>query len=313
MVVVFGHERNRLPANRLPTLRGDRVVTDLRALPLDAIDPDPDQPRRHFDRAALAELADSIASLGVVEPLVVRPVGDRFVLIAGERRWRAARMAGLSEVPVVVRGDLEGTDAFMVALVENVLRHDLNPVEEADGYQRLLDTGMTIEELAARIGKSESAIRARLRLHRLAPQLRDLVASGQLDAWSAGHISRLSHEGQFRVMRAMSAGDLRYQNDLDRLTGHLALQEQQGAMFGEDEVESLSVERMRSARDLLAELDRAAQALSRVAELLPTGVHAGNAELVGAKAEALKGMVSRVASEAHFHRAHHMARQLTVA
>ena len=124
-------------------------------LPLQKVEPNPDQPRRTFDEEELQALADSIAAHGILQPLAVRASGDGFYqIIAGERRWRAARMAGLSEVPVVV---LEADDRTVMelALVENLQRQDLNPMEEAEGYQRLMkEYGLTQEEAAARVGKS---------------------------------------------------------------------------------------------------------------------------------------------------------------
>ena len=128
-------------------------------LPLQKVEPNPDQPRRTFDEEELQALADSIAAHGILQPLAVRASGGGFYqIIAGERRWRAARMAGLSEVPVVV---LEADDRTVMelALVENLQRQDLNPMEEAEGYQRLMkEYGLTQEEAAARVGKSRPAV-----------------------------------------------------------------------------------------------------------------------------------------------------------
>ena len=134
-------------------------------LPLQKVEPNPDQPRRTFDEEELQALADSIAAHGILQPLAVRASGGGFYqIIAGERRWRAARMAGLSEVPVVV---LEADDRTVMelALVENLQRQDLNPMEEAEGYQRLMkEYGLTQEEAAARVGKSRPAVANALRL-----------------------------------------------------------------------------------------------------------------------------------------------------
>lgn len=131
----------------------------LATLPLAQLAPSPTQPRRHFDAEALAELAASIAAKGVLQPILVRPVGeDRYEIVAGERRWRASQQAGLHEVPVVIREMAEG-EGFEAALIENVQRQDLGPVEEAQGYRRLLqDFGHTQETVAALTGKSRSHI-----------------------------------------------------------------------------------------------------------------------------------------------------------
>ena len=154
-------------------------------LPLQKVEPNPDQPRRTFDEEELQALADSIAAHGILQPLAVRASGGGFYqIIAGERRWRAARMAGLSEVPVVV---LEADDRTVMelALVENLQRQDLNPMEEAEGYQRLMkEYGLTQEEAAARVGKSRPAVANALRLLLLPEEVRSLVEDGTI---SAGH------------------------------------------------------------------------------------------------------------------------------
>jgi ParB family chromosome partitioning protein len=152
--------------------------------PLDRIDAMPGQPRTEFDRERLQELAESIRESGIIQPLIVRAVGERLVLIAGERRLRAARLAGLEQVPVVVR-EATDSDAFVLALVENLQRQDLNPLEEARAYERLLtETGLTHDLLADRLGRSRSAITNALRLLRLPEPVSFLIATGDL---SAGH------------------------------------------------------------------------------------------------------------------------------
>ncbi|HVM00710.1 MAG TPA: ParB/RepB/Spo0J family partition protein [Egibacteraceae bacterium] len=154
-----------------------------------SIAPNPRQPRGVFDDAELEELAHSLREIGVLQPIVVRPAGDgRFELIAGERRVRAARLAGLTEIPAVVResGD---DDLLTEALVENLHRSDLNPLEEAAAYQQLLDDfGMTHEALAAKLGRSRSAISNAIRLLNLPVELQHAVARGSL---SAGHARAL--------------------------------------------------------------------------------------------------------------------------
>ncbi len=160
----------------------------LQELPIGRLQPNPRQPRGHFDEEALASLAASIKELGVLQPVLVRPVGDEFEIVAGERRWRAAKRAGLQSIPALVR---ETTDdaSLEQALVENLHREDLNPLEEAAAYQQLLeDFGLTHEELAARMGKSRAAITNTLRLFQLPAGIQRLVADGQL---SAGHARAL--------------------------------------------------------------------------------------------------------------------------
>lgn len=151
---------------------------------VDRIEAMVDQPRQHFDEDSLAELTESIRRTGIIQPLVVRRSGDGFSLIAGERRLRAARAAGLRTVPVVVREDVD-TNVFELALIENIQRQDLNALEEARAYERLLyESGFTQDQLADRVGKSRSAISNAMRLLKLPPAIASMVADGSL---SAGH------------------------------------------------------------------------------------------------------------------------------
>jgi len=151
---------------------------------IDLIDPSPFQPRSRFREEALEELAQSIRSSGIVQPIVVRPVGKRFQLIAGERRWRAAQRATLSRVPAVVR-DVRDEVALEMTLVENLQREDLNPVEQARAFQRLTDEfHLTQEQAAERTGKDRATIANSLRLLRLEEPILDLLEEGRI---SAGH------------------------------------------------------------------------------------------------------------------------------
>ena len=155
-------------------------------LPIHKVEPNPDQPRQDFDEDELSALAASIAEHGIVQPLTVRSLGTSgyYQIIAGERRWRAARIAGLTEVPAVIM-DADDKKTMVLALIENLQRQDLNPVEEALGYQRLMgEFGLTQEEAAAKVGKSRPAVANALRLLGLAPEVLEMVRSGKL---SAGH------------------------------------------------------------------------------------------------------------------------------
>lgn len=153
------------------------------------IEPNRDQPRKIFDEDALAELADSIAKHGVIQPLLVRPMPDgSYQLVAGERRWRASRMAGLTEVPVVIK-ELSDDEAMALALIENLQREDLNAIEEAQGIKALMDTlSLTQDEAAERVGKSRPAVANALRLLKLPDSVIALVLDGKL---SPGHARAL--------------------------------------------------------------------------------------------------------------------------
>ena len=153
------------------------------------IEPNREQPRKTFDEEALSELAASIGEHGIIQPLVVRPIADGgYQLIAGERRWRAARIAGLNEVPVVIR-EITDSELLELALVENLQREDLNPIEEAQGLSLLMETyEMTQEQAAKRVGKSRPAVANAIRLLLLPPSVVDMVRDGKI---SAGHARAL--------------------------------------------------------------------------------------------------------------------------
>ena len=164
-------------------------ATGLKDIAVNAIDPNPNQPRVHFDEASLAELSASISAIGVLQPILVRPdENGRYQLIAGERRWRAASRAGLQMIPAIVRVT-DDVSSVEQALVENLHRQDLTPLEEAAAYQQLLeDFNMTHEQVASKVGKSRSAITNALRLLGLPPSIQSLLADGRL---SAGHAKAL--------------------------------------------------------------------------------------------------------------------------
>lgn len=158
-------------------------------LPLNEIVPNKEQPRKTFDEGALQELADSIKQHGVLQPLLVRPLpAGGYQLVAGERRWRASRIAGLKEVPVVIK-ELSDVETMEIAIIENLQREDLNPIEEAEGLQALIDRcGFTQEEVAVSVGKSRPAIANSLRLLKLPQEVRDMTRNGEI---SAGHARAL--------------------------------------------------------------------------------------------------------------------------
>ncbi|MCB2039256.1 MAG: ParB/RepB/Spo0J family partition protein, partial [Ottowia sp.] len=163
--------------------------------------PLPGQPRRRFDEEALAELAESIAARGVIQPVIVRPLaGGRYQLVAGERRWRAAQKARLHEIPALVR-ELDEREVMALALIENIQREDLNPVEEAQAYQRLADDeGMTQAEIAKLVDKSRSHVANLQRLLGLPDEVLDMVAAGSL---SMGHARALiGHDDAIALAKA---------------------------------------------------------------------------------------------------------------
>ena len=157
------------------------MPSGIRTLPVSALSPHPGQPRRHFDEDKLEELAKSIAQRGLIQPIVVRPRGHDYQIVAGERRWRAAQRARLHEVPVIVR-ELDDEETMEIALVENIQREDLNAIEEAEAYRRLIEHfGHTQEALGRIVHKSRSHVSNLLRLLDLPPPVRELVVEGAID------------------------------------------------------------------------------------------------------------------------------------
>ena len=178
-------------------------------LPISQVEPGLNQPRKHFDEEALAELAESICQHGILQPLTVRRLASGYYqIIAGERRWRAARMAGLDQVPAIV---IEADDrkAMELAMIENLQREDLNPMEEAEGYRQLMEQyNLTQEETAQRVGKSRSAVANALRLLNLCPSVRAMVEDGRLTSGHARTILPLSPALQKKAADAVLKSDL---------------------------------------------------------------------------------------------------------
>ncbi|RLA11865.1 MAG: chromosome partitioning protein ParB [Gammaproteobacteria bacterium] len=174
-------------------------ASGLREIDIDRIQRGKYQPRQHFDQQSLQELADSIRSQGIVQPIVVRPEGDHFELVAGERRWRAAQIAGLQKIPAVVR-DLDSKSAAAIALIENIQREDLNPLEEAQGLMRLIDDfDLTHQQVADSVGRSRASVSNLLRLLDLADPVKDLVNRGLLDMGHARALLGLIRHDQIEV------------------------------------------------------------------------------------------------------------------
>ena len=199
---------NRGLGKGLGALLGDAALkantSDSLYLPISQIEPYGNQPRKYFDEAALHDLADSIREHGILQPLTVRKLSSGYYqIIAGERRWRAARIAGLQQVPAVV---IEADDRKMteLALIENLQREDLNPIEEAEGYKSLMENyQMTQEEAAARVGKSRSAVANSLRLLGLCADVRKLLESGKLSGGHARALLPLKADAQKQAAAAV--------------------------------------------------------------------------------------------------------------
>lgn len=163
-------------------------TTASQTLRISEIEPNRSQPRKKFDDETISALADSIKQHGILQPLLVRPYGNGYQIVAGERRWRAARMLGISEVPVQIK-ELSDSEAMQIALIENLQRENLNPVEEAQGYYELTESfGMTQDEIAKTVGRSRSAVANAMRLLSLPEEIRQMLEDGEL---SVGHAKAL--------------------------------------------------------------------------------------------------------------------------
>ena len=221
-------------------------------LPISEVESNSAQPRKFFDEAALAELADSIRQHGIIQPLTVRRLSSGYYqIIAGERRWRAARLAGLSEIPVTV---IEADDrkAAELAMIENLQREDLNPMEEAAGYRSLIDQHhMTQEEAANRVGKSRSAVTNALRLLDLAPAVQNQVEAGLLSAGHARALVPLSSAQQVQAANAIIEGGLSVRQT-EALAKRLAAGEKPEKKFPTDEVDYAAV----AQKELSSQLGR---------------------------------------------------------
>lgn len=179
------------------------------SLPIASIVTNPDQPRKSFDETQLSELSDSIKQNGVLQPILVRKKGDKYEIVAGERRYQASKLAGLKEIPAIVR-EIDDAEVFQLALIENLQRSDLTPIEEARGYRQLLDTkGLTQEGLAKILSKSRSAIANTLRLMDLPQEVQDMMEQGQITAGHARAILAVpTEEGRIKLAQKVVAENL---------------------------------------------------------------------------------------------------------
>lgn len=257
-------------------------------LKLTEIEPNRAQPRKDFNEEALAQLADSIRTHGVIQPLLVRPKANgSYQLIAGERRWRAARMAGLSEVPVVIR-EMENSEAAELSLIENLQREDLNPMEEALGYQELMEQyGMTQEQVAQRMGKSRSAVANALRLSGLPQNVQKMVRNGSLSAGQARSILAFGTEERMNAVAEETVKKGLTVRELERLAKKA------------DKPESASKQKQLFSRDsYYSEMELALNnELHRKVKIKETGSGAGTIEIAFYSREELSELADLLAGK----------------
>ena len=216
---------------------GQRVAM----LPVDAISPNPYQPRRDFDAAELDSLSQSVRANGVLSPILVRPVGaERYEILAGERRWRAARLAGLNEIPALVR-EADDPQALELALIENLQRADLNPIEEAVGYRQLIeDHGFTQESLSQRLGKARPTVANALRLLALPDGVQAMLRDRRLSAGHARALAALPHARAEEIARAAVERGLNVREVEKMAATHTGGKKKQVSVAGRSPVRDLS-------------------------------------------------------------------------
>jgi ParB family transcriptional regulator, chromosome partitioning protein len=253
----------------------------LRELPVDSLQPGRYQPRSHMEPAALAELAESIRTQGVIQPILVRALdGDRYEIVAGERRWRAARMAGLTAVPALVRA-VPDQQALAVALIENIQREDLNALEQAQGIQRLvLEFGLTHQAIAQTLGRSRTAITNTLRLLELAGPVRELLAEGRIDMGHARALLALPDARQIELAREAARRSLTVR-DVERRVAAL--------------LKGTPPRRPRADRDVARLEEEWSQRLGTTISIQPRGRRGGRLMLAYRTLEELEEFLTRLA------------------
>lgn len=225
----LGRGLDALLGGALPATAGEEGVEELRSIPVDLIQPGKYQPRMHMHPESLQDLADSIKAQGLVQPIVVRPCGERrYEIIAGERRWRAAQMAGLHEIPAVMR-DVPDRAAIAMALIENIQRENLNPLEEAQALQRLIsEFDMTHQQAAEAVGRSRAAVTNLLRLLELTDEVKDRVERGDLEMGHARALLALKGSAQTDAARRVVNRHLSVR-DTENLVRRLLMENGAGA------------------------------------------------------------------------------------
>ena len=256
------------------------VEEKLRTLPVESLRAGPYQPRKDFDPARLQELADSISAQGVVQPIVARPTGTfDYEIIAGERRWRAAQLAGLHEVPVLIR-DVTDQAAMAISLIENIQREDLNPLEEAEALRRLVEEfSMTHQQIGDAVGKSRATITNLLRLTELNPAVKELLLKGQIEMGHARALLAVPKEGQDEVAREVAKRQLTV-----RATESLIRRLQQGS----------SALVKRSDPDVVQLSNRLAETFGAKVEIRHSRRGAGKLVISYANLDHLQGIIDRL-------------------
>jgi len=260
-----------------------REQEELAQLPVDAFRPGKYQPRTRMDNASLTELADSIRARGVIQPIIVRPVGGgQYEILAGERRWRAARIAGLERVPAVIR-EVPDEAALGIGLIENIQREDLNPLEEANGLKRLIEEfHLTHEQVATAIGRSRAGVTNLLRLLDLAPAVQAMLQDGKIDMGHARALLALSRQRQVEVAEQVVAKQLSV-----RETERMVQQATQPPAQSRRAAPALDADGRRLQEEL-------AEALGATLQLKPRSATKGSIVIDYSSLDELQGLVRRL-------------------
>ena len=246
------------------------MVTDaptVERLRHDSIMPDPDQPRKTFDEGALWELAGSLREHGLLQPITVRPNPNGetpYILIAGERRWRAMKLLEWGEVHAIVRDGLSDREASSLQLLENIVRQDLNPVEEAQALQRFVDSGATVQDVAKSLGWQPYAVVWRVQMLGARDDVLHMVSQGQMTASMAYALSRLTGNGQARALRAMNVDQMNTR-EVETLCDRIYAEENQVEMF--PGLATLTPEQTRAARTFALAFEQMGRTLTKLADM----------------------------------------------
>jgi ParB family chromosome partitioning protein len=261
------------------------------------IDANPDQPRKHFDAEKLQELADSIGSMGLVQPITVRPHGDRYLIVAGERRWRASQIAGLETVPVRVM-DLAEVDAYVLSVAENVNRDDMTIMEEARAYDQLRRYGKPLEEIASIFGKRQSTVRERLALVDLGDRIVALIDEGVIGPVLGYKLSFLEPGNQRVVAHRLSRGEISHGEACALADAMYDAQGEVGFFDVEEPTEEERIQHQRTARQTKSAIEQI-ERLSALLGDLAASDPAALATALGADTGARLRSVERIARQAN--------------
>jgi len=266
----------------------------LEQIAIDRIDRNPEQPRQTFDERSLEELAASLKAYGQLQPIAVRPLGDRYIIIAGERRWRAAQIAGWKTIAAIVREDMTEQEAFELSLMENVMREAMNPIDEAKAYRRLLDMGMDEAEICKRYGWVKGTVNWKVEVLKCRPDIQHLISRGTLSWTQGSQLAKLTLNGQARALRVLTSEKLDT-TEFSALCGSIWAQENAVEMFAATDVKE-TAEAKQAGRDARDFIELALRAAGRLDGADDAAVAAGLTGYVGAeqKVEALIAFLQRL-------------------